>query len=232
MRRHFVRLFVFAVLCAGTSYAQTRDDGDCPRVTVEGPAGISMQGEAIIFEAQVAGMPQNLIGYEWSVNQGEISEGQGTSKISVIGGEPGSNVTATVRITGVSAKCSVSASETAGVAPVIACSMPLDEFGKISWNDERARLYNLVVQIKQNPGSSGVISIYLAEGETVETERKHLARIIKHITSVFKTFDLERLIFSIEKSDDRRTVFRLVPPEVDLPACNGCTIMDGKQIQH
>ena len=181
MRRLFVLSFVFAVL-GGISYGQTRDDLDCPRITVSGPAGITMQGETMIFEAMVTGMPQNLIEYEWSVNQGEIIEGQGTAKIVVVGGEPGSNVTATVRVRGVPAKCSGTASETAGVATGPVCNMPLDDYGKISWNNERARLDGFILQMKNNPGVTGLISIYLAEGQTLETEKKHLVRIIKHIS--------------------------------------------------
>ncbi|CAN5309605.1 hypothetical protein BH20ACI2_BH20ACI2_28470 [soil metagenome] len=228
MKRVFALLICLGVLGC-LVYGQTRDEWDCPRVEVEGPAGITRQGDPMVFEAKVAGMAQNLIEYEWSVSNGEITEGQGTAKIVVVGAEPGTNVTATVRIKGLPSKCTDSASETARVM-VIGGNPILDEYGKISWNGERGRLDNMLFQIKLNPGSTGLLWIYLDKNQTVDSEKKHLAKIVKHFRGRDKKFDLGRLVFMIQKSNKRRSTIQIVPAGEDLTACIGCTIINAKAL--
>jgi hypothetical protein len=89
----------------------------CPNLDVSG-GGIIKAGETMSFEAHVSPGIQIDYTFNWTVSQGEIIEGQGTSKIKVktTAGMTG-NVTATVEIggDGFCYACQRTASETGGV---------------------------------------------------------------------------------------------------------------------
>jgi len=88
----------------------------CPTLDVTG-GGIVKAGETLNFTANVSGGDQTEINYNWTVSQGKIIEGQGTSEIKVkTTSEMKGTVTATVEISGdFCANCMRTASETGAV---------------------------------------------------------------------------------------------------------------------
>jgi hypothetical protein len=87
----------------------------CPTLDVSGGGSVKA-GKAVEFTANVSGGTAPDITYDWTVNQGEIVEGQGTPKIKVkTTSEMTGTITATVEIgsSGLCADCPRTASETA-----------------------------------------------------------------------------------------------------------------------
>jgi len=115
---------------------------DCP-VTVSGP-DLGVEGISIVFSAS----PANYESYSWSVSSGQIVSGQGTSSITVFNLSAGSSCTATVQI--VHQGCHSSSSATVSVSGRI---LPIKtmEYGNIRFNDEKARLDNLAIQLQNEP---------------------------------------------------------------------------------
>ncbi|MDQ1707226.1 MAG: hypothetical protein QOJ88_437, partial [Pyrinomonadaceae bacterium] len=130
----------------------------CPAVSVSCPASVA-QGAPLTFTAAVNADAN--VTYNWSVSAGTISSGQGTSSITVdttaLGGQ---SVTATVELGGLDPSCSRTASCTTSVETPPASCRKFDEYADLKFNDEKARLDNLAIQLQQEPGSQAYYVIF------------------------------------------------------------------------
>lgn len=90
----------------------------CATISVSGPNALTKVGEDMIFTANVSGGSQDSVIYNWTVSNGKITEGQGTSRIVVKTTKEmkGQTVTATVDVGGLCAsECPRNASSTGEV---------------------------------------------------------------------------------------------------------------------
>jgi hypothetical protein len=130
----------------------------CPTVSVSCPANVP-QGDPITFTASVSG--EASVTYNWTVSAGTISGGQGTSSITVdTAGLGGQSVTATVELGGLDPSCSRTASCTTGVEVPPAACRKFDEYSDLKFNDEKARLDNLAIQLQQEPGAQAYYVVF------------------------------------------------------------------------
>jgi hypothetical protein len=164
----------------------------------------------------LSGGSQDQVTYNWSVSAGTIESGQGTPSINVTvpADMAGGNITATVDIGGMdpSCNCTHTAQETAGVAQKAQANL-IDEFGKATDDDVKARVDNWYIQLNQNPSSQGYVINY---GTPAEIKRRK-AQIQKAIN--FRKYDASRLTF-VDGPDNGTgpdTKFYLVPPGADNP---------------
>ncbi|MBV9242021.1 MAG: hypothetical protein JO314_08430, partial [Acidobacteria bacterium] len=131
----------------------------CPTISVAGPSGVTQPGQSMTFTATSSGD----VTYNWTVSAGTISSGQGTSSITVdtSGVSAGSNVTATVSISGANmcADCPKTASETAGIQAKPQANL-VDTYGKLSNDDVKARIDGYYTQLNNDPTAHGYIIIY------------------------------------------------------------------------
>ncbi len=219
MRRcvNLILLFLSAVFLVSAQESEQ----SCPKIEVNGPAGITQRGEEMSFTANVVGADSD-IRYDWTVSTGRIVLGQGTAAVIVIADEPDSVVTATVKISGFSEGCESTASESGGVAPVPP-SCPLDEWEVLRPNDERGRLDAFFAEIANNPASKGIFIFIGVPVQKRAINHPKIKFIVGHAR--FRKFDTGRLIFAFDKEgpsqwEDEfliRTVLFRVPPGADLP---------------
>jgi len=148
----------------------------CPTLSASGPSGVTQPGQPMTFTATSSGD----VTYNWSVSAGRISSGQGSSSITVdtIGLAAGSNVTATVEIStaNMCADCPRTASETAGIA-TLPMARQIDEFGKVTPDEMKARIDGLYSQLDAEPGSTGYIIVYGTPAQ-VKAARALIAKAI------------------------------------------------------
>jgi hypothetical protein len=146
---------VSVVACAG---CHPPPPPPCPNISVSCPANVPLSSP-ITFSASVSGDAN--VTYNWTVSAGTITSGQGTSSITVdTAGLGGQSVTATVDVGGLDPSCSRTASCTTGVeTPPPACRK-FDEYADLKFNDEKARLDNLAIQLQQEPGSQAYYVIF------------------------------------------------------------------------
>ncbi len=133
----------------------------CPTVNVSCPNDVE-GGQTVKFTASVSGGDPNVTPtYNWRVSAGSIASGQGTDTITVdTNGLPGnSSVTATVDVGGYDRSCSTSDDCTTGIR-VSPDARKIDEYGNIRFNDEKARLDNLAVELQNDPTAQGYIICY------------------------------------------------------------------------
>lgn len=187
----------------------------CAGVSVSGPAGITNPGDNMTFTATASGATS----YNWSVSRGTIVSGQGTPSITVStsAADAGQNVTATVDVVfgdrpGSCPSCPTTASESAGVKEKPIPNI-VDEFGKATDDDVKARVDNFFIQLNNNPAAQGYIINY----GTAAQIKKRRASIMKAIT--FRKYDASRVTF-VDGSDNggvENTKFYVVPAGAEAP---------------
>ncbi len=129
----------------------------CPTVSVSCPSDVD-QGSPITFAASAG---DTNVTYNWSISAGTITSGQGTSSISVdTAGLGGQTVTATVELGGLDPSCSRTASCSTSIRAAPATCRKFDEYADLTFNDEKARLDNLAIQLQQEPGSQAYYVIF------------------------------------------------------------------------
>lgn len=144
----------------------------CPQITISCPGSVN-EGENITFVANVSqGDPNVRPTYNWSVSAGTITEGQGTDRIVVsTTGLGNQNVTASLTVEGYGANCPqpspCTTSVLAGVVP-----REIDEYGDLLFDDEKARLDNLAIELQNSPQASATIIVYGGRRSPVGTAQR------------------------------------------------------------
>src|SRR6185369_1672753 len=181
-----IRMLLIVALCLlllGVVRAQT--PLACGIADIEGPSEVEA-GMQILFKAKIIGMAHTTPEFKWTVSAGTITSGQGTQEIVVDSiGLGGVDVIATVELAGVPLGCKVSASKTTQVKPErFVWGLPFDEYGDISFEDEKARLDNFAIQLANEPLLRGQI-LMSAGQETFKNEtRERLARARSYLVNV------------------------------------------------
>lgn len=212
MKRVSYILLLFLASCV---VATGQSSGNCPEITAIGPSGLTQPGELMTFTANGGDSGSGKLVYNWAVSSGAIESGQGTAavKIRTTAEMAGTNVTATVKITGLAAGCNDTASEIAGITG-FGCGLPVDEFGKLSKYDVRARIDNFLIQLNKEPESEGLILVYLNTKESRAFKLTYLNNIYDAI--LFLKYDPARVTFVVVEDDhDTGTRLWTVPPAAD-----------------
>lgn len=150
----------------------TRAAQQCPLVRVTCPDS-AHSGEEISFELAIDSAAAAVkYAYNWEVSAGTIPSGQGSPSLRVdTTGVGGGQVTATVEVAGLPASCERTYSCTTGIIHVIGCG--LDEYGDISFDDEKARLDNFAIELQNDPTSRGYLLCYGGRvGRAGEAEKR------------------------------------------------------------
>jgi hypothetical protein len=165
----------FIVLIVINTAAQATSP-KCPVITVSCPKDGVWTGNPIKFFARIDGpIPPGKPEFNWTLSAGKIIDGQGTSTITVNTEDlvfvP---VIATLQVLGIG-DCSTSSTCT---TEVINCGLlvKFDEYGALSFEDEKARLDNFAIQLKNQPGAQAHIIGYAAQGGNSEDIETRLTR--------------------------------------------------------
>lgn len=192
----------------------------CPRITILGPTGVTRPGEVMTFSASLDNFSGPAeIKYEWTLSAGIIEKGQETPGIEVrtTRAMDDSNVTATVKIAGIPTGCGDSASETGSVSGEHHPEL-VDEFGKLTRDDIKARIDNFYIRLNNDPAYEGTIVIRLDEKDTRASKITYLNYIYDAI--IFRKHDPARVTFMIsEETGDLLPSTRLwmLSPGIEFP---------------
>lgn len=208
---------LFVLIFAGLSFSQATV-ANCPTIVVEGPSGVTPIGKQMKFTANINAVNPKLT-FEWAVERGVITDGQGSNAISVVGNEPGTTVTVSVKIGGLPDGCKDTAAESAPIDLGIVCGLPFAEWVERKPNEIRGELDMFFTTLANNPEEKGLVVIRVVKNETLEPSNKRIQFIVKH--AKFREFDLNRLTFRIARADENRTTLNRYQPGVELP-CPEC----------
>jgi len=185
----------------------------CPRVSLTGPAGYIAHGMPTVFSIN-ADLPnlENLK-YEWTVTAGRIDQGQGTPHLYLItnNADGGKELKVKVRVIGLPAGCSDTAEFVYGELQVEGDPVPFDEWGRLSREDELGRLDLAATEWKQKPSHFLYFIVYLAQNETVASERERINRISNHLIKTRRIPKEHVVILKGGKLGHHRTVIIFVP---------------------
>ena len=139
----------------------------CPTINISCPTDTVQAGSPATVSVSLSGGGNFNVTYNWTVSAGTISNGQGTSSITVdTTGQAGQNITATVEIGGLPPECDRTRSCTFSVAGLPPECRKFDSYTDLRFNDEKARLDNFAIALQQDPGAQGYYVIYgSCEGE-------------------------------------------------------------------
>jgi hypothetical protein len=182
MRRTYkcLAMVCFSLLNLGVGSSSSRvrsPETECPAIMVECPTQLIEPDDPFKITVTVTGAdPKLSLSYNWSTSAGTIVSGQGTPMITMR--DPKSHchtTTVTVTVAGLDSSCQNTASCTMVVdmAPV---SRKFDEYGGITFKDEKARLDKFAAQIKQEAGASGYIVFYNGRRANDSRARRRAAR--------------------------------------------------------
>lgn len=219
MKRAFVSsifLFIFSIAIL----AQTNENMPCPTLSVTGPAGMILVGEPITFTANLDKQDESFM-YSWSVSDGTIIEGLGTPVIKVMTTpeEAEKEITVTVELKNLPSNCANKASLKAFITRGNADPVAADEYGKLSDKDEKARLENIAVQLKQNKDLRAYFLVYLPKKNLNETAKKRVSKIKNYLVKDQKISD-DRIIIFTNEADVMQTQIYLAPAGAILPNPN------------
>ncbi|HEY9284786.1 MAG TPA: hypothetical protein VIP46_15120, partial [Pyrinomonadaceae bacterium] len=162
-RRGTPALLLSSLMLAAGGWT-TAPPRQCPALTVSGPDR-AQAGDVLTYNASPdAGRP-----FEWTTSAGTITGGQGSAQIEVIDVHT-SSVTVTTRNQG----CNNAASKTTEISSAVALvPRPVDTYGNIARNDEKARLDNLAISLQENPGAQAYLICYGGRrGRAGEAQRR------------------------------------------------------------
>jgi hypothetical protein len=150
---------------------------DCPAVAVTCPDSVP-SGEGAAFEANVNGAAAGAkLTYKWTVSAGTITGGQGTGRVEVdTTGMSGGQLTATVEVGGFPESCPAAASCSTAVIPRPIIDNKIDEYGNIRFEDEKARLDNIAIELQNDPAAKGYLVCYGGRVGRVGEARRRCAR--------------------------------------------------------
>lgn len=112
-------LLLLCVCLASAAVAQPKSPAKpspCPEVTVTGPSDLVKPGTSYKVTAEVKGGDKDVTPtYNWTISNGVIESGQGTSTITIDTTGATGTITATVDVGGYDRDCSTAASSTSEI---------------------------------------------------------------------------------------------------------------------
>lgn len=183
--------FLLLIFLAGSLYsaafAQANEVSPCPKIEVTGPSASVNPGEKTIFAVNVSGVDTNKIEYRWSISDGTIVSGQGSPVIYVsTDGLNGRRIIAEVEIKGLPEKCFNRGNEVADIS--YGCDLPpmIDEYGKLTWDEEKLRLISAAKQIKASPDRRLMIVVFFPKYLSSAQKNDRISNIEKYLISEHK----------------------------------------------
>jgi hypothetical protein len=151
----------------------------CPEVRISCPDNVTEKAP-VTFSATISGgTPGVAASYNWTVTNGHILSGQGTSSITVdTAGLAGQSIGATVDVGGYGIPCPQSCSVS---LPIQDTSKKFDEYYDIARNDEKARLDNYAIELQSEPSRQGYIIVYPSRKAKANDAQQHAQRISDYL---------------------------------------------------
>ena len=186
----------------------------CPEVRLSCPDHATEKAP-VTFTANLSGGTAGVVPtYNWTVTNGHIVSGQGTSSITVdTAGLAGQTIAATVDVGGYGIPCPASCSVS---LPIEEISKKFDEYYDIARNDEKARLDNYAIELQSEPGRQGYIIVYPARKAKSNEAQQRAERISDYLINS-RGIDPSRFTVKIGTARDNWLVELWVVPQGAAP---------------
>ena len=214
MKRAFL-LFLTIIIFQISAFSQIQSENPliCPTISITSPPDIS---KTLLFRVDISKeFDISKLKIEWSVTNGEITEGQGTLSINVKQSDECENNTASVKFIGLPESCVNTIS--ASYSP--ACdrgTQVVDEYEKITFENEKPSLDKLAAELEDYSGARIFIEKSFPRNIAKTAAYRGLQRILNYL--VLRGIEKERIFFGVlYNSKDEQTRFFIVPAGFPLP---------------
>ena len=182
----------------------------CPEIKLSCPDHATEKAPVKFATSINGGAPGIVPTYNWTVSNGHIVSGQGTSSIIVdTAGLAGQTITATVDVGGYGIPCPASCSVS---LPIEEISKKFDEYSDIARDDEKARLDNYAIELQNEPGRHGYIIVYPGRKAKSNEVQQHVQRISDYLINS-RGIDASRFTVKIGAARDNWLVELWVVPQ-------------------
>lgn len=170
----------------------------------------------MLFSVSIAGkVDSSKFEYKWTVSNGKIFDGQGTTAISVLTDKDLSReITATVEINGLPEGCKNSFSDWLTIPPKPECRCN-DEYGKIPWLEERYKLDAMIMELLADPKAKA----YLTFAYKTHSERNSIfirqKKILKFLEA--RKIPLSKILMTIKSDRGYSTAIWILPEGAEIP---------------
>ena len=208
------------VMLAQNSEQTVIYDNFCPMVSFAEPPRAIMTGEKVWVVALVVfnSGEGDKIKFGWSVSQGQIVAGQGTTAalIQPSTESQGREITITFELLGLESKyCKKSISTMISVIPK-PIGEPLDSYGKVKIGYEKAVLENLAAALQNNINSQGLVAISFDKTTNQTRINSRLKQIYNQLVNA-RNLQASRILFAVSQDEQEHTELWIVPPGAKLP---------------
>ena len=188
MTRHRLILAALVFLLASS----VRIYSQCSIVSLEGPDTIPA-GEVLKISAKIASASPKQPEFKWEISAGTVtSDLTGPTIFVDTAGLGGQSITTKVTVIGTQTDCPKEATLVTKVEEVFVCGLAFDEYGDISFSDEKARLDNFAIQILNFPESRGYLLAYAGQRTYPNEAAERLKRAKNYLINV-RHIDAERV---------------------------------------
>ena len=217
-----IQILPVVLLLTLASVVRSQTPPTCGVVDIDGPSEVEANTQ-VVFKVKITGpIHTTKPEFQWIASVGTISAGQGTNEITLdTFGLGGQAVTVTVGLSGAPPGCKGAASRTINVkVQPLVCGLPFDQYGDISFEDEKARLDNFAIQLSNESLSSGQI-LMSAGQETFKNETaERLARAKSYLVDV-REIDPNRIVtIDCGFTQELRIVLYVVPVGATPRSCD------------
>lgn len=187
----------------------------CPNVRVTGSDTVEA-GTPVNFVANVGG-GETVPTYNWTVSAGTITSGQGTNAITVdTTGIGGQTVEARLQLAGLDPNCAATANF---ATPVTArpVARKFDEFPSVAFDDDKARLDNLAIELQNDTNARAFIVVYAGRRSRADQATRLGSRARTYLTTM-RGIDASRITVVGGGTRERDTYeLYIVPLGADPP---------------
>lgn len=212
------QVLLLTILALAFCFQVFGQENECPTIKIIPPSKPTSVEDSMLFSVSLTGKFDNSkFEYKWTVSNSTISDGQGTTAISVATTKEmdGQTVTATVEIKGLPEGCENRFSESDHVAPLVVCRCNIAEYEKVSWLKEREHLEGLIAELS-NDTEAKVLFLFSfkkdAEMDLILSRQKKILRYLEK-----RKIPSSRILVKIEKIGHYLTKIIIVPEGADLP---------------
>ncbi|HKS08036.1 MAG TPA: hypothetical protein VJS13_00690 [Pyrinomonadaceae bacterium] len=187
----------------------------CPAVAVTGPTSAGIDQPLTFTSNHNGGTPGITPVYNWTVSAGTIVEGQGTDRIKVdTKGFAGQTIRASLSLGGYNLECAADYAVTIPLPKVE--GRRFDEFPDIARNDEKARLDNFVIELQNDPTTTGYVIVYPGKhGKRAEVQ-EHAGRVVDYLVNS-RGLDQRRIVTLVGPKKDQLYVQLWLTPQGATP---------------
>ena len=182
----------------------------CPSVGIACPEQVKA-GQPITFTSTLTGGTGNVPKiYNWRVSGGRITSGQGSNSITVdTTGLEGQSLQASLIMGGYDEECAASCSIQ---FPVPILARKFDEFPDIARNDEKARLDNFTIELKNDPTATAYVIVYPGRRGRSNAAQLRAQQIVDYMVNS-RGFDSSRIVPLIGRTREEEMVQLWIRPQ-------------------